>query len=183
MLFLREPVVKKMLLPFVFLLAFQGTSHGSDLDELKALQARSDAGPASPAVSSSSADQEAAAADWVAAGEKGYVNCLLTAFGQSTLPEIRVGGKSGIPSIVKAAEGNERVAAWAARLKFPYDRLSVTTVQAMLESVFSMESSTRGKLLTLLVADVGSSIAVIFYAEKEPDGGLKLTFLKAPNSK
>lgn len=172
-----------MLLPFVFLLAFHGTSHGSDLEELKALQAQADAGPALPEVSSASADQEAAAADWVAAGESGYVNCLLTAFGQSTLSEIRVGGKSGIPSIVKAAEGNERVTAWASRLKFPYDRLSVTTIQAMLESLFSMESSMRGKLSTILVADVGSPIAVIFYADKEPDGGLKLTLLKAPNSK
>lgn len=61
---------------------------------------------------------DAEGAKCVAAGESGYVNFVLTAFAESSLSELVIGGRNGLPGIVKVAEGDERLMQWASRLTF-----------------------------------------------------------------
>lgn len=88
---------------------------------------------------------------WVAQGEAGYVNCLLTtlAEGKQDSVELYLGGE--FADLVELANGNPGLQNWTKKLKFNYKKLSMNDVLAILVNSFELQVSSPNHLKTVLV--------------------------------
>lgn len=138
-----------------------------ELEELARLQADADvcyrkllADGATPAPD----DTEA----WVAAREKGYINCLLTALAEGSVNRVTVSTREPLPRIDSLAEGSPALLAWTSQLKFPYHEFSSNLVVEYLLESFDPWRNRVGILKTLVVRRDGSPQAVLFSAQRTP---------------
>jgi|GEM_PF-4882208 len=117
---------------------------------------------------------------WVAAREKGYINCLLTVLAEGGVPSVTVCTHQPLPKLHLLAGSNPSLAAWTSQLDFPYDELSSSlTVDTLLES-FDPWRNRIGKLRSLVVRRDGSPLAVLFTAQRTMSAdALTITVLRA----
>jgi len=116
-------------------------------------------------------------ARWVAAGERGYVNCLLTVLGEGPANNAIVTSGKRLPNLNDLATGNSSLLVWTRKLAFPYDRLSSQSVSEILIESFELRRNSKGRLKTILVKNDGAPLAVLFTAERN-GAAIKLSVLR-----
>ncbi len=104
------------------------------------------------------------AAAWVAAGESGYVNCLLTVLAEGTVRTATVAVGKPLPRLDTLAGDEPSVRDWAERLRFRSESLSVEAILSILTESFEVRAASSGTLKTVLVRSDGSPLAVLFTA-------------------
>ena len=154
--------------------------HKAALAELRALQAAADEAHRGFVAEGRVAAPEETDA-WVAAGESGYVNCLLTVLAEGTVGTATVAVGQPLPQLDALAGDDPLSRAWAARLRFPLESLSVEAVLGILAESFEVRAAPSGTLKTVLVRSDGSPLAVLFTARwAEPGVALAVSALQAP---
>ncbi len=149
-------------------------------DELRALQADADKVHRGFIAEGRVAAREDAEA-WVAAGESGYVNCVLTMLAEGTVGTATVALGQPLPRLDALAGEEPSSRAWAARLRFPLESLSAQAILSILAESFEVRVAQSGTLKTVLVRSDGSPLAVLFTARwVEPGVALAVTALRAP---
>lgn len=148
------------------------------LDELRGLQAAAD-----EAHRRFLAEGRVAAAEdteaWVAAGESGYVNCLLTALAEGAVRTTTVSLGKSLPSLEALADGEPSLERWAKQLRFPLETLSAQVVLGILVESFELGAASTGRLKTILVRTDGSPLSVLFTARwVEPGIAATITALR-----
>jgi len=103
---------------------------------------------------------------WVAAGESGYVNCLITVIGEGPVNSVTIDGSKILPNLNLLAEGNPSLVNWTKQLNFNYSDLSSKEVLAILYNSFDLQNNLSGKLKTVLVNSDGSPVALLFIATR-----------------
>ncbi len=149
-----------------------------ELEELVRLQADADA-----CYRKLIADGATAAPDdteaWIAAGEKGYINCLLTALAEGSVNRVTVSTREPLPRVDALAEGNPSLSAWTSQLDFPYHEFSSNLVVEYLLESFDPWRNGVGILRTLVVRRDGSPMAVLFAAHRTPSAdALTITVMR-----
>jgi hypothetical protein len=115
---------------------------------------------------------------WVAAGESGYVNCLLTVLAEGTVRTATVAVGQLLPRLSDLAGDEPSSREWAERLQFPLESLSTATVLGILAKSFEMLTAGSGTLKTVLVRPDGAPLAMLFTARwSEPGVALAVTAL------
>jgi hypothetical protein len=116
---------------------------------------------------------------WVAAGESGYVNCLLTVLAEGSVRTATVSVGQPLPRLATLAGEELSSLAWAERLRFPMESLSARAVLGILAESFEVRAAWSGTLKTVLVRPDGSPLAVLFTARwVEPGVALAVTALR-----
>src|SRR5689334_15196684 len=100
-------------------------AHASDRDQLRRLQAMADETHKRLASQGKAVPGHESTASWVAAGEQGYVNCLLTVLAEGPKNAVTVRKGEKLPDLKKLAARKLDLRAWASKLTFPYELLSV----------------------------------------------------------
>lgn len=148
------------------------------LDELRALQAAADEAHRGFVAEGRVAAPEDTDA-WVAAGESGYVNCLLTVLAEGSIRVATVSVGQPLPHLAALAGEVQSARAWAERLRFPLESLSARTVLDTLIESFELRAARSGTLKTVLVRADGSPLAVLFTARwVEPGLAVEVTALR-----
>jgi hypothetical protein len=151
--------------------------HAGDRDELRRLQAVAEETHQKLVSEGKAVAGQESTASWVAARERGYVNCLLTVLAEGTIDTVTVHKGEKLPDLKQLAALKPDLEAWASKLAFPYDQLSADTVLGILANSFELQNGQTGRLKTILVKNDGSPLAVIFYAERVTSG-VKLSVLR-----
>ncbi len=119
---------------------------------------------------------------WVAAGEVGYVNCLLTVLAEGSIRTATVAPTQPLPSLEVLAAGTTSLVAWAKQLTFPFANLSTRVILDTLVESFGLGPSGTGTLKSILVRTDGAPLAVLFTARRaEPGGAVTITALPIPS--
>jgi hypothetical protein len=152
--------------------------HWAALDELRALQAAADEAHRGFVAEGRVAAPEDTDA-WVAAGESGYVNCLLTVLAEGSVRTATVSAGQPLPHLDALAGEEPSARAWAERLRFPLESLSARVVLDTLAESFELRAARSGTLKTVLVRAEGSPLAVLFTARwVEPGVAVAVTALR-----
>lgn len=118
---------------------------------------------------------------WVAAGESGYVNCLLTVLAEGTIGTVTVAAGKRLPRLDILAGNSPSSRGWAERLRFPLETLSIEEILGILSQSFQIERARCGTLKTVLVRSDGAPLAVLFTANWLELGTiLEVSVVRAP---
>jgi hypothetical protein len=106
---------------------------------------------------------------WVAARERGYVNCLLTVLAQGGGGSVAIERARPLPRLT-VSSGNKGLADWVSGLRFPYDSLSPDLVIKALEASVGIKSwnpfQRSGALQTDVVNEPGPPDTVVFVMQR-----------------
>jgi hypothetical protein len=121
---------------------------------------------------------------WVAARERGYINCLLTVLAEGNSKSVVIERRKPLPSLVTLSQGKQDLAEWASKLRFPYESLSADLVIKGLEQSVGLASwnpfQRRRGLRSVVVNEPGPPEAVIFLMQRIGwRHGLRITLHKA----
>jgi hypothetical protein len=107
---------------------------------------------------------------WVAARERGYINCLLTILAQGEVKSVIIERQKPLPELTEISKGNKELTEWASKLLFPYDSFSSELVIRNLEQSVGIKSwnpfQRRGNMQTVIVNEPNPPEVVVFEMER-----------------